>query len=77
MSVTHLKLVSSEPEAPAGEGPALRVAIATRDMKSMNAHFGSADRFAIYDVTAEGWSFCERCRLRRRVGRIRQAQDRG
>ena len=37
--------------------PAVRVAIATQDLKSMNAHFGAAKRFAIYDVTAEGWKF--------------------
>ena len=35
----------------------MRVAIATRDMKSLNAHFGSAPRFAVYDVTADGWDF--------------------
>jgi len=35
----------------AASGPRLRVAIATQDGKSMNAHFGSARRFAVYDVT--------------------------
>jgi nitrogen fixation protein NifX len=35
-------------------GPQLRIAIATRDGKSLNAHFGSADKFAVYDVAAEG-----------------------
>ncbi|NLH83154.1 MAG: nitrogen fixation protein NifX [Phyllobacteriaceae bacterium] len=43
-------------ERPAG---AVRVAIATNDMKGLNAHFGSASRFAVYDVTKEGWSFVE------------------
>jgi len=36
-------------------GPAIRVAIATQDMKSLNAHFGSARKFAIFDVTRQGW----------------------
>jgi nitrogen fixation protein NifX len=33
------------------EGPRLRIAIATRDGKSLNAHFGSAEKFVVYDVT--------------------------
>lgn len=40
-------------------GPTIRVAIATQDMKGLNAHFGSAKRFAVYDVSTEGWSFVE------------------
>ena len=44
------------PERTAG---AVRVAIATNDMKGLNAHFGSASRFAVYDVSKEGWSFVE------------------
>lgn len=28
-------------------------------MKSLNAHFGSAKRFAVYDVTFDGWNFVE------------------
>jgi nitrogen fixation protein NifX len=32
-------------------GPRLRIAIASRDGQSLNAHFGSAERFLIYDVT--------------------------
>ena len=39
--------------------PAVRVAIATRDLKALDAHFGSAPKFAIYDVTKDGWSFVE------------------
>ncbi len=58
MSALHLRVVGDEPGAvpPAG---ALRVAIATQDMKNLNAHFGSAKRFAIYDVTPNDWSFVE------------------
>ncbi|TCU03005.1 nitrogen fixation protein NifX [Rhizobium sullae] len=37
----------------------LRVAIATQDMRGLNAHFGSAKRFAIYDVTPDAWSLVE------------------
>lgn len=60
-AVRRLNLVSEEgqigkPERPQG---AVRIAIATRDMKSLNAHFGSASKFAVYDVTKEGSSFVE------------------
>jgi nitrogen fixation protein NifX len=54
-------LVGIEDE-PARGPPApgvVRVAIATRDMKGLNAHFGSAPRFAVYDVTKDGWDFVE------------------
>ncbi len=37
----------------------MRVAIATQDMKDLNAHFGSAKRFAVYDVTREEWHLVE------------------
>ena len=40
-------------------GPLLRIAIATGDMKTMNAHFGSARRFAVYDVTPSEHRFIE------------------
>lgn len=33
-----------------GDAPTLRVAIATQDGKTMNAHFGSARRFVVYEV---------------------------
>lgn len=36
--------------APEGERP-LRIAVATNDLEHLNAHFGSARKFAIYDVT--------------------------
>ena len=59
MNAMHLRVVG---ETGAGAAPptgALRVAIATQDMKGLNAHFGSAKRFAIYDVSATDWSFVE------------------
>ncbi|TIQ16169.1 MAG: nitrogen fixation protein NifX, partial [Mesorhizobium sp.] len=37
----------------------MRVAIATQDMQDLNAHFGSARRFAVYDVTREEWNLVE------------------
>ena len=60
-AVRRLQLVGIEDERPKGP-PApgvVRVAIATRDMKGLNAHFGSAPRFAVYDVTKDGWDFVE------------------
>ena len=60
-AVRRLQLVGIEDE-PARGPPApgvVRVAIATRDMKGLNAHFGSAPRFAVYDVTKDGWDFVE------------------
>ncbi|WP_425090882.1 nitrogen fixation protein NifX [Tropicimonas sp. S265A] len=35
----------------------LRVAIATNDMEHLNAHFGSAKKFAVYDVWTAGYQF--------------------
>ncbi len=58
----RLQLVNTEDETLSRSAPApgvVRVAIATRDMKGLNAHFGSAPKFAIYDVTKEGWDFVE------------------
>ncbi|ESZ71169.1 nitrogen fixation protein NifX [Mesorhizobium sp. L103C105A0] len=60
-SVRRLSLVTDEVRAPAPkrQAGALRVAIATQDMKNLNAHFGSARRFAVYDVTREEWNLVE------------------
>ncbi|QTL04476.1 nitrogen fixation protein NifX [Aquabacter sp. L1I39] len=55
----RLRLVETEEAAAPRTGPAVRVAIATQDMKGLNAHFGSAKKFAVYDVTVDGWSFVE------------------
>jgi nitrogen fixation protein NifX len=56
MLAQRLQLV--EPTEPT-VGPRLRIAIATQDLKSLNAHFGSARRFAIYDVTPMDHRFIE------------------
>ncbi len=52
----RLRLVESE--VPAAEKP-LRIAIATNDLENLNAHFGSAKKFAVYDVTSTGAHFIE------------------
>ena len=40
-------------------GEILRVAIATRDGQAVNAHFGSAKRFVVYDVSERSARFIE------------------
>ncbi len=61
MSAARFSLVDNEPPPKPSGQPAVRIAIATSDMKSLNAHFGSATRFAVYDVTTEDWRFVEAC----------------
>ncbi|MER9526364.1 nitrogen fixation protein NifX [Mesorhizobium sp. M0292] len=60
-SVRRLSLVTDEVHVPTPErqAGALRVAIGTQDMKNLNAHFGSARRFAVYDVMREEWNLVE------------------
>ena len=60
-AVRRLSLVDTETGTQSLTRPqgAVRVAIATRDMKNLNAHFGSASKFAVYDVTKVGWHFVE------------------
>ncbi|TCU32808.1 nitrogen fixation protein NifX [Rhizobium azibense] len=57
----RLSLVPDGAHSPAPErkAGALRVAIATQDMKSLDAHFGSAKRFAVYDVGHDDWKLVE------------------
>ncbi|MEY8880775.1 nitrogen fixation protein NifX [Donghicola sp. XS_ASV15] len=50
-----LRLVDTDGPAP-GETP-LRVAIATNDMENLNAHFGSAKKFAVFEVWKTGSRF--------------------
>lgn len=57
MNVRRLRLVEQEEAVSTSNGPAIRIAIATQDMKALNAHFGSARKFAIYDVNADTSSF--------------------
>ncbi len=50
-----LELVAGTEGAPSGEGeprePSLRIAIATQDGKALDAHFGSARKFVLYEVS--------------------------
>jgi nitrogen fixation protein NifX len=60
MTIRRLRLVeeaveANEPTPVRG----IRIAIATQDMKALNAHFGSARKFAIYDVTTDSSNFIE------------------
>lgn len=50
-----LRVIDADAPVP-GETP-LRVAIATNDMEHLNAHFGSARKFAVYDVWKSGSRF--------------------
>ena len=60
VAARRLRLVEDTPMTADNDAtPRLRIAIATQDMKSLNAHFGSARRFAIYDVTAGEHRFIE------------------
>ena len=52
MTFRRLSLVEPVPSA-APSSPRLRVALATQDVKSVNAHFGSAKKLAVFEVTPE------------------------
>ena len=39
--------------------PGIRVAVATNDLKEVNAHFGSAKKFAVFAVTPEDTRFVD------------------
>ncbi|ARO32607.1 nitrogenase iron-molybdenum cofactor biosynthesis protein NifX (plasmid) [Rhizobium sp. NXC14] len=56
LSIVPDRVRSSAPKRKVG---ALRVAIATQDLRSLDAHFGSAKRFAVYDVSADDWELVE------------------
>lgn len=59
MHTRRLALVQEESQAKLTKGPTVRVAIATRDGKAVNAHFGSATRFVVYDVSSSHHAFVE------------------
>lgn len=52
-----LRLVEMERDAPPAGETALRIAIATNDLENLNAHFGSARKFAVYEVWRAGARF--------------------
>lgn len=46
-------------QPPSKETPSVKVALATQDMSAVNAHFAGARTLAIYEVSADDWSFVE------------------
>jgi len=38
---------------------AMKVAFATKDMEEINAHFGGAKEFVVYNVSKDGFEMCE------------------
>jgi nitrogen fixation protein NifX len=54
--IRKLRLVDAATQRKEG---AMKVAIATNDMKALNAHFGSTPKFAVYEVTKDDWRFVE------------------
>ncbi len=59
MSMRKLSVVEPPPEPGDVEPLSLRVAVATQDVKSVNAHFGSAKKFAVYEVTPTSSRFVQ------------------
>lgn len=58
MTARTLRLIEPDEPKTTDEVP-LRIAIATHDLAHLDAHFGSAKTFAIYDVTATSHRFVE------------------
>lgn len=59
-SIRRLRLINSDTEKRSTTGGSpLRVAVATQDLRTINAHFAGARSFAIYDVTPEDYHFVE------------------
>jgi nitrogen fixation protein NifX len=59
MSMRRLSLVEAPLTHGESEPLSLRVAVATQDAKAVNAHFGSAKKFAVYEVTPTASRFIE------------------
>jgi nitrogen fixation protein NifX len=64
LTVRRLRLVDASAETSiasedAKGGQTMRVAFATQDMKTMDAHFGGARNMAIYEIDKEGYKFVE------------------
>lgn len=54
----HLRLLDRSTDGSA-MAPAIRVAFATSDMKTVDQHFGAAEAFAVYAVTPQGAHLAE------------------
>ena len=63
MHVRKLSLVDTEEamtaDAARADAPVIKVAVATNDHRFLDAHFGSAASFAVFEVSAERWRFVE------------------
>jgi len=59
MSEVRFKVHSPHLKGDSMKPPTLRVAFATKDLEQINAHFGGAEQFAIYDVNTEGYCLVE------------------
>ncbi len=62
-SMRRLRLVGPALEAGEAEGGPMRIAFATQDLRTMDAHFAGARNLAIYDVTADESRFLEAVRF--------------
>lgn len=68
LTVRRLRLVDGQAGAPAASadaegGQSMKVAFATQDLKTMDAHFGGARNMAIYEIGREGYRFVEAIRF--------------
>jgi nitrogen fixation protein NifX len=59
MTARRLRLVDDATDAKPTGGGRMKVALATQDMKTVNAHFNGAKNMAVYDVGKDGYSFVE------------------
>ncbi|NBB70513.1 MAG: nitrogen fixation protein NifX, partial [Alphaproteobacteria bacterium] len=63
MHVRRLGLIEEEGATMTTDAPtaaaAIRVAIATNDHRFLDAHFGSATSFAVFEVSPDRWRFVE------------------
>ncbi len=63
ISMRRLRSVAPDAEPAGGDAAPIRVAFATQDLKTVNAHFAGARTFAVYEVTADGHRFREAIRF--------------
>ena len=67
-SMRRLRVVPTEAPSggspsPAAEGASMRIAFATQDLRTADAHFAGAKNLAIYDVGPDGHRFLEAIRF--------------
>lgn len=59
MSVRKMSLLGDQEQGQSLPEPKLRIAVATQDGRMLNAHFGSAKRFAVYEVSQDAYRHLE------------------